>query len=155
MTHARKHRRSKQAKSNLPLRWIGLVVALVVAFAGLYLAYQFANVRNNPTDSSYPLQISLDEAVAKRDAGAFILDVREPAEWADYHIPGSTLIPLGTLPDRLTELPRDREIVVVCHSGNRSARGRDILRNAGFTQVTSLSGGLLKWQDRNLPLVSG
>ncbi len=95
------------------------------------------------------------EAAAKRDAGAFILDVREPSEWADYHISGATLIPLGQLPARVNEVPHDKEVVVVCHSGNRSAKGRDILAQAGFTNVTSMSGGLIAWQAANLPTVSG
>jgi rhodanese-related sulfurtransferase len=96
-------------------------------------------------------EISAAEAAALRDDGAFILDVREPEEWAEYHIPGSTLIPLGELQSRANELPRDREIVVVCRSGNRSAEGRDILLDAGFTQVTSLAGGLRDWQAQGYP----
>ncbi len=102
-----------------------------------------------------PAEISVAEAAAKRDAGAFILDVREPNEWADYHISGATLIPLGQLPARVNEVPRDKEVVVVCHSGNRSAKGRDVLTQAGFTNVTSMSGGLIAWQAANLPTVSG
>ncbi len=97
----------------------------------------------------------MQEAAAKRDGGAFILDVRQPDEWSQYHIEGATLIPLDELPSRLNEVPRDQQIVVVCHSGNRSAKGRDILLNAGFTQVTSMAGGLIQWQAAGYPIVSG
>jgi rhodanese-related sulfurtransferase len=90
-----------------------------------------------------------------REAGAFILDVRQPEEWLDHHIPGSTLIPLGELPARLSELPEDKEILVVCRSGNRSAEGRDILLEAGFEQVTSMAGGLTEWRSAGYPTVSG
>ena len=64
---------------------------------------------------------------------------------------GTTLIPLDELPNRLSELPKDQEIVVICHSGNRSQQGRDILLNAGFN-ATSMTGGLLAWYDKGYPL---
>ncbi len=82
------------------------------------------------------------DAAKKRDAGAFILDVRTPEEWNEYHVPGSTLIPLDQLSNRVAEVPKDKEVVVVCRSGNRSATGRDVLLKAGYPQVTSLAGGL-------------
>lgn len=100
-------------------------------------------------------QITAAQAAEKRDQGAFILDVREPDEWAQMHIPGATLIPLGELPDRLNEIPKDKEIVVVCRSGNRSAQGRDILLNAGFTSVTSMTGGMTQWRAQGFPVAEG
>jgi rhodanese-related sulfurtransferase len=99
--------------------------------------------------------VSVTEAAALRDGGAFVLDVREPAEWADGHIPGATLIPLGELVDRVGEVPRDRSILVVCHSGNRSAEGRDILLGAGFASVTSLDGGMIDWAAAGMPIEPG
>ena len=70
-------------------------------------------------------------------------------------VPDSTLIPVGELENRLDEVPRDREIVVVCRSGNRSRTGRDILLKAGYPQVTSVTGGLKQWQAAGYPTVSG
>jgi rhodanese-related sulfurtransferase len=105
--------------------------------------------------TSLPIEISVSQVVQERDKGALILDVREPNEWAQFHIQGATLIPLGELPNRLNEIPKDREIIVVCRSGARSAQGRDILLNAGYTQVTSMAGGLTAWQSQGLPTVSG
>jgi rhodanese-related sulfurtransferase len=102
-----------------------------------------------------PETISVAAAAAKREAGAFVLDVRQPDEWNEYHIPGSTLIPLDQLESRLNEVPKDKEVVVVCRSGNRSQPGRDILKNAGFPQVTSVTGGLKEWQAAGLPTVTG
>ena len=95
------------------------------------------------------------EAAALRDGGAYVLDVREPAEWAQGHVPGATLIPLGELAARTGEVPRDRSIVVICRSGNRSAQGRDILLGAGFASVTSVRGGVTAWAAAGLPLESG
>ncbi len=99
-----------------------------------------------------PLNISVDQAYALYQDGAFFLDVREPSEWEEYHAPGTTLIPLGELASRLDEVPRDRPIVVVCRSGNRSQQGRDILLQAGFSQVTSMDGGLKAWRARGYPI---
>jgi len=104
---------------------------------------------------TYPNEISVAEAAEKRDQGAFILDVREPDEWRQVHIPGATLIPLRELAERSGEIPQDQEIVVVCRSGNRSAKGRDILREVGFTQVTSMAGGMMEWQSQGYPTASG
>jgi rhodanese-related sulfurtransferase len=102
-----------------------------------------------------PLEITVAQAAQNRDQGAFILDVREPSEWTQFHIPGATLIPLGDLPNRLNEVPKDRQVVVVCRTGHRSAQGRDILLQAGFTQVTSMAGGMTAWQAQGLPVATG
>lgn len=56
-------------------------------------------------------------------------------EWNEYHVPNTTLIPLDALASRLDELPRDRQIGMVCRSGNRSQAGRDILLRAGFAYL--------------------
>lgn len=116
-----------------------------------------ATARAGAAASPAPLPVSIDaaEAARLRDAGALVLDVREPSEWNEAHIPGATLIPLGELSARVSELPRDRQIVVVCRSGNRSQSGRDVLREAGFSSVTSMNGGLIRWQSAGLPLESG
>jgi adenylyltransferase/sulfurtransferase len=85
----------------------------------------------------------------KLDAGEtpFVLDVREPNEYQINRIPGSTLIPLGDLPRRYQELPRDREIVAQCKMGGRSAKAMDFLKSVGFTNVKNLRGGILEWID--------
>jgi rhodanese-related sulfurtransferase len=99
--------------------------------------------------------VSVADAAALRNDGAFVLDVREPGEWADGHIPGATLIPLGGLESRLDEVPGDQRIVVVCRSGNRSAEGRDILLGSGYPAVTSLDGGMTDWIRAGMPIESG
>ncbi len=101
------------------------------------------------------LEISVAQAAARQEKGSFLLDVREPDEWAVSHLSGSTLIPLGELEKRVAEVPRDREIVVVCRSGNRSKAGRDILIAAGYAEVTSMAGGLLAWKAEGHPTVTG
>lgn len=100
-------------------------------------------------------EVSVSEAAALRDAGAYMLDVREQSEWDEFHMPGATLIPLGTLAGRVDQLPKDTPIVVVCRSGNRSQAGRDILMQAGFTNVTSMAGGMNDWRAQGLPTATG
>lgn len=74
---------------------------------------------------------------------AVIIDVREPFEWAMGALPGSVLIKLGSLPDKLDELDRDRAILLVCRSGNRSGVAAEYLVRRGFGAVANLTGGLV------------
>ena len=120
-----------------------LVVTLV-----LYLMLQMS--RGNATPQADT--VSVADAYQMYQSGAFVLDVRTPEEWNEYRIPNTTLIPLDQLAARLGEVPRDRPIVVVCRSGNRSQQGRDILLNAGFEGVVSMSGGLSEWRASGYPV---
>lgn len=144
--------------------WIILIVIIVLGVVSwIFISNQRASEEissNNATSSeklssTLPPEITVPEAFEKYQSGSYFLDVRQPEEWAEYHAPNSTLIPLGELPNRLNELPRDQEIVVVCRSGNRSQQGRDVLLNAGFSQVTSMAGGLKEWKSAGYPTVSG
>jgi rhodanese-related sulfurtransferase len=102
--------------------------------------------------NSLPREISAEQAYQKYQAGAFVLDVRTQEEWNEYHAPNTNLIPLDQLQARMSEIPHDKEIVVICRSGNRSQEGRDILLSGGFTQVTCMSGGLKEWSTLGYPI---
>jgi adenylyltransferase/sulfurtransferase len=99
-------------------------------------------------------QITVKELKARRDAGedVFLLDVREPYEFQIAQI-GGKLIPQNDVPQRLTEIPRDREVVVHCRSGARSQRIAEFLKQSGYTQVVNLAGGILAWSDEVDPSV--
>lgn len=137
-----------QASTRRPLILVGLLIA---AAAIVYLVATSAG----GSQAGLPATISVEDAYQKYSQGTFLLDVRTQEEWNDFHAPNTTLIPLDQLPGRLDELPRDREIVVVCRSGNRSQQGRDILLGAGFTQVTSMDGGLNAWREAGYPTATG
>jgi rhodanese-related sulfurtransferase len=106
-------------------------------------------------ETAYPSAVSVDEAYQLYQDGVYFLDVRTLGEWNEVHAPNSSLIPLDELPGRLDEVPRDQPVVVVCRSGNRSQQGRDLLLGAGFTQVSSMTGGLTEWYAAGYPTTSG
>jgi len=131
--------------------WISIAGVLLIVLTGAVLI-----LRGKPSPETIAAltdEVSVDQAYQLYQEGAFVLDVRTPGEWDQFHAPNTTLIPLDELPNRVDEVPRDQEVVVVCRSGNRSQVGRDILRQAGFEQVTSMAGGLKTWATAGYPLV--
>jgi len=86
------------------------------------------------------------EVTPETIGNATLIDVREPYEWEAGHIDGARLIPLGQIEQHLDELPHDRDIVLYCHSGSRSARALEVLRGAGFARAKHLRGGYVAWQ---------
>ncbi|MSO57001.1 MAG: molybdopterin-synthase adenylyltransferase MoeB [Acidobacteria bacterium] len=100
-------------------------------------------------------EIDVIELKRKMDAKEpfFLLDVREPNEYQIGKIPGSTLIPLGEVPQRYQEIPKDKEIIVQCKMGGRSAKAAHFLRQQGFARVKNLTGGILAWSDKIDPSV--
>jgi len=97
------------------------------------------------------LEISVDQAYPLYQDGAFVVDVRTQEEWDEYRVPNVPLIPLDELPNRLNELPKDEEILVICRSGNRSQEGRDILLAAGYNAI-SIAGGVKEWDAKGYPI---
>jgi hydroxyacylglutathione hydrolase len=79
----------------------------------------------------------------------FVLDVRTPGEWQQNHIDGSTNIPLSRLREHLAEIPRNRPVVATCAGGYRSSIAVSLLRSAGFTRVSELTGGMAAVQRHN------
>ena len=103
------------------------------------------------TTATLSAEVNADAAYQMVQDGAFMLDVRTQEEWDEYHAPMATLIPLDQLQTRLNELPKDKEVLVVCRSGNRSQQGRDILLAAGFN-ATSMAGGMKDWYAKGFPI---
>jgi rhodanese-related sulfurtransferase len=100
-----------------------------------------------------PREISNSEAASVYlDNGATFVDVREPEEWADGHMPGAVHIPLGDLSRRVNELPADGKIVTVCKSGGRSLDAVDILTSSGRQDVVSMAGGMVEWARSGRPV---
>jgi rhodanese-related sulfurtransferase len=95
----------------------------------------------------------LDELMRSSNGSRpLVVDVREPWEYAQGHIPGALLIPLGQLAARLNELEPGRPVATVCASGNRSQSAAALLGQKGFQKVYNLSGGMYGWQSAGLKM---
>jgi len=101
----------------------------------------------------------LDVAEAREEidrGGAVLLDTREPHEYEDSHLEGSTLVPPATVSERIGELVPDRSqrVILYCRTGNRSARAADELQNLGYENVANVAGGIEAWQELGLPVIA-
>jgi rhodanese-related sulfurtransferase len=85
---------------------------------------------------------------------AFLLDVREDDEWTAGHIPGAVHMPMMEIPARSGEIPHDRDVVVVCRVGSRSAQVVAYLRQNGWDRVINLDGGMSAWGAAGRPMMS-
>ena len=147
---SRRRNRNINTRSGLSafLRRPAVQFAMVLFIA--FVIYLIASAGGS-NGSSLAREVSVDEAYKMYQGGVFVLDVRTQEEWDEYHAPNATLIPLDQLPNRLNEIPKDQEILVICRSGNRSQEGRDILLSAGYN-ATSMTGGLKEWFAKGYPI---
>lgn len=129
-------RQRRACQRNLTWLWVGLAALLIVGFGIFLLASQTAGI----------IALSPAQTQAKIQQGAFLLDVRTQEEYNQYHLQDSTLIPLDKLSGQLNQLPKDKDIVVICHSGARSLSAAVLLQQHGFKRVFYLEGGLNAWQ---------
>jgi rhodanese-related sulfurtransferase len=86
--------------------------------------------------------------------GALVLDVREADEWVAGHAPDALHVPMMEVPSRMGEIPADRDVVVVCRVGQRSAQVVAYLHRQGFERVANLDGGMVEWAAAGRPMVS-
>ncbi|PYV48315.1 MAG: molybdenum cofactor biosynthesis protein MoeB, partial [Acidobacteria bacterium] len=111
---------------------------------------EFCGIRGEEVEAEVTTsEMQVEELKQRLDRGEdlFVLDVREPHEYQICNL-GGHLIPLGDLPNRVSELDTSKEIVAHCRSGVRSAKAVNFLRQAGFKKVHNLAGGILAWADR-------
>lgn len=123
---------------------------LIAVTSGIMLVWSFVGNRLrgvSEADCAAALQLINHKEAA-------VLDVREAEEFKGGHLLNAKHIPLGKLRERIGELERyrDKPLVVVCRSGQRSATACALLGREGFAQVYNLAGGVMAWQKANLPL---
>jgi rhodanese-related sulfurtransferase len=139
-------------KNNRQLLLILLVVVMALAGCSGQAApaapVEVPEVANLPVD----LEIETVNNLRQQD-GVYLLDVREDFEYAEGHIPNTTLVPLTTIPDNLDKIPRDKTVIVVCRSGNRSNQATQFLREQGFDNVHNMLGGMNAWQQAGYEVV--
>jgi rhodanese-related sulfurtransferase len=106
-----------------------------------------------PTTAAHIDEITIsDTESALSSANAFLLDVREPEEYAQGHVPGALNVPQAELATRLDELPRDRPILAICRSGGRSLRSAQFLKQVGLEDVKSVADGTEGWIESGRPV---
>ncbi|HKV44734.1 MAG TPA: molybdopterin-synthase adenylyltransferase MoeB [bacterium] len=98
-------------------------------------------------------QVTPEEARALLDRrGVQLIDVREPWEHEESHIPGCRLIPMGEVVARLREIDKETPAVIYCRSGGRSGKIVALLREQGYGKAVNLAGGILAWANAQLPI---
>lgn len=102
----------------------------------------------------YQVVTPLQAVMLINQEDAVIVDVREPSEWAKGHMVDAKLIPLGKLEERSNELAeyKNKPVIVTCQSGTRSPTACKKLQQLGFERVYLLKGGMMAWEDANLPI---
>ena len=143
----------QSSRTSKSIRTVWMVAVLLIAVFGIgFLVIQIAG-------QLMPWQladeISPEQARQQQSLGAIVLDVRTREEFVAGHIEGSLFMPLEDLITLKDALPRDKLIITVCRSGVRSIQARYILRDAGFKQVTSMTGGMEAWIGLGFPVVYG
>lgn len=141
-------RRKQQTKR--VLSWIGIGAVIVVAFL---LVVLLSSCASNPAATTVPDTLTVDQAYDLYQEDVYFLDVRTQEEWDQFHAPEATLIPLDQLPNRLNEVPKGEQVVVICRTGNRSGQAQDILQDAGYTMVSNVDGGMNAWADAGYPVI--
>ena len=100
-------------------------------------------------------EINVEELAGRLNEGAFLLDVRQPDEFVEAHVPGALLVPLDEVPVRAGELPADQEILVICRSGARSHRAAEYLIAQHGLSAVNVAGGTLAWIESGRDIVVG
>ncbi len=106
------------------------------------------------SDAAPVTDIDPTTALGLVDAGAFLLDVREDDEWDAGHAPQAVHVAMGSVPDRIDEIPSDRTVVCICRVGGRSGAVAGALAGAGF-DVRNVDGGMLAWEAAGYTVVGG
>jgi rhodanese-related sulfurtransferase len=97
------------------------------------------------TNSSYK-NVSVNDLNTVASTNPMILDVRQPEEYAAGHVKNAKLVPLASLESRLSEIPSDQAVFVICHTGRRSKIASELLNKNGKTDIRNVEGGMVAWQ---------
>jgi rhodanese-related sulfurtransferase len=108
--------------------------------------------RTAPAKTATMTQEQLVQHQTQHADHLFVLDVRTPQEFAAGHVPGAVNVPHDQLASRLAEVPRDKDVVLYCRSGRRSALAADVLAANGYSRVSHLEGDMNAWVERGRPI---
>lgn len=141
-----------QNKVNAASLLIVVVATLLAACGGAKTDSPAAVVdQTTPLILAEEVDVHTVASVMDRD-DVYLLDVREPWEYEEAHIPGVTLLPMGEVPDNLDQIPTDKHVIITCRSGNRSGQVAQLLADSGFENISNMTGGILEWQAAGYPV---
>lgn len=122
-------------------------IELLLLIAIIIFILAGCGTNSNRTHADLAKDVSIEDALRMwQNKEVVMLDVRTPAEYAQGHIPGILLIPLDQLLDRIAEVPKDKKVLVICRSGNRSSQATAALRERGYTNVFNVTSGMMQWK---------
>ena len=97
--------------------------------------------------------VTVADALERQKIGALIIDVRDDDEFAEAHIAGSLHVPLPDIEARLSEIPKNRDVLLFCRSGRRSGKAQTLLVDThDYRTVSNIEGGIIAWAQADLPL---
>jgi rhodanese-related sulfurtransferase len=118
---------------------------------------QAASAPAAAASASLPLispQVLLDRQ-AKKDPSLFVLDVRTPKEFAEGHVPGAVNVPYDQVASQLAQIPKDKDVVLYCRSGRRTALAGEVLKANGYSKLEHLQGDMQAWLKDGRPVEGG
>lgn len=126
-------------------------ITMLVIFIMSTVSASSQSTSNTPQDTT----IEVSGVFQLLEAGAIFIDVREDDELVEvsYQIEGLLHIPLGEIETQLSNIPRDKTVIVACRSGARSAKAYRILKKNGYTNVCNMNGGIIAWEEAGLPVI--
>lgn len=111
---------------------------------------------NRPGQGSGLKEVTVQQAREMLDQGeAVLIDVREPYEYREIHAKNATLMPLSTFGQHVQEIPQDKDVLLICRSGGRSAQAGMFALQNGFKRIYNVQGGTLGWVQAKLPTEKG
>ena len=134
---------------------------LILPLLVLILALAACGGQSEQVNAPVP-DINLDELPQEVDVqtvfdiqeldDVYVLDVREQIEYDEKHIPGVTLLPMSEIQSRLDEVPKDKEVIITCRTGNRSGQVTQFLAQNGYDNVHNMQGGIVAWEEAGFPV---
>lgn len=132
--------------------------SLLLSFFIVGLVLFISACRKTPTKSAESLDVNnlsadlsvQDVSQLLNDGTIYLIDVREQDEWNAGHVAGAQLLPMSEIGNRLSEIPTDKPVIVMCRSGNRSSSVAQLLRDSGLSNIHNMTGGILAWQNAGL-----
>ena len=139
----------KNLKILLPLLVLILLLAACAGQADTVTAPEAPAVSLDELGQEVDVHTVYD--IQNRD-DVYVIDVREQYEYDEKHIPNVTLLPMSEIQGRVNEIPKDKEVIVTCRSGNRSGQVTQFLQQNGFNNVHNMQGGIVAWEQAGYPV---